>query len=161
MRPDDFQQLPSPGKSTTSSAGGTYTFTGLTAGNGNVSAAKTDLGFTTASAGTFINGTNTLDFTLQAPTFATSGSGNTVFNIPVYVSRVRIVGTFSGNCQNFIVHINGSSVVNEILGSCSVNTAGTRYDGTLLVPKRVFVAPGQVVETLNSNGIAWTFTEVR
>ena len=80
-----------------------------------------------------------------------SGSGNTVFNMPTFVSRVRIRGVWNGQqTSNFIVRINGSLVVNEILR----DTPGRTFEG-------VYVTGGGVVEIVSSTFISWTFTQVR
>lgn len=85
--------------------------------------------------------------------FTRTGTGANVFDMPTNVTRVRIVGDYSGSCENFIIRIAGKGVVNEILGSCSIGI-GSHFDGT-------FLTTGGVVEVLNSNGISWSFTEVR
>jgi hypothetical protein len=82
-----------------------------------------------------------------------TGSGNSVFDMPTYVSRVRITGTYTGYGSNFIVRIAGRTVVNEILGQTSIGI-GPQYDGTHLTN-------GGTVEITNSSGVAWSFTQVR
>jgi hypothetical protein len=101
------------------------------------------------------SGTNTIAIsgTGLGPPFSKSGTGNTVFDMPVGEARVRIVGTYGDRCQNFIVHIGGRSVVNEILGTCSVGI-GPRYEGLHLVS-------GGVVEVTNSTGVSWSIQEER
>jgi hypothetical protein len=89
----------------------------------------------------------------NTPLLTKTGSGANVFDMPTSVSRVRNVGDYSGNCENFIIHIANRSVVNEILGSCSV-ASGRHYEGT-------FVTSGGVVEVLSSTSISWSFTELR
>jgi hypothetical protein len=85
----------------------------------------------------------------NTPLFARTGFGNTVFDMPTTVTRVRIQGTWNRTqTSNFIVHIGGRSVVNEILRD-SIN-----YEGTHLTT-------GGVVEIVSSGSITWTFTEVR
>lgn len=73
--------------------------------------------------------------------------------MPTYISRVQIVGTYGGRCQNFIVRIAGRLIVNEILGTCSI-AIGPRYEG-------VHLTRGGVVEVTNASGVSWAFTEVR
>jgi hypothetical protein len=73
--------------------------------------------------------------------------------MPTYVRRIRIQGSPSTSCQNFIVRIGGRTTVNVILGTCSVADTRT-HDGTYLVT-------GGTVEITSSSGIKWTFTEVR
>lgn len=89
----------------------------------------------------------------NTPLFTKTGTGASVFDMPTSVTRVRIFGDYGGFCENFIIHIAGRGVVNEILGSCSV-ASGRHYEGT-------FVTTGGVVEVLNSTGISWGFVEVR
>lgn len=90
--------------------------------------------------------------------FVRTGSGNTVFDMPGDVTRLRIYGRWSGrDTSNFIVHINGRNVVNEILR----DKPGRVYEGVHLVP----LAPraqNSVVEIVSSGSIEeWRFTEVR
>lgn len=88
------------------------------------------------------------------PAWTQSGTGAGVFDIPSYVTRVRIEGRYTGRCENFIVRIAGRLVVNVILGTCSVADS-RNYDGTHLI------AGGGVAEVTSSSGINWTFTEAR
>ncbi len=78
-----------------------------------------------------------------------SGNGDTVFDMPTYVERVRIIGTYNGNSSNFIVWVGGDLLVNELLGT---GWGQTRYDGTLLTT-------GGVVEIQHSSGVSWSFEE--
>lgn len=88
---------------------------------------------------------------IPAQLWTRTGSGDTVFDMPTYIRRVRITGTYTRNSSNFIVRVGGQLLVNELLGT-GWNT--TRYDGTLLTT-------GGVVAITNSSGVAWTFAEVR
>jgi hypothetical protein len=87
------------------------------------------------------------------PLWSKSGKGDTVFDMPTYISRVHITGTYTGYSQNFIVHIGTQHAVNVILGT-SQYADGTTYDGTVLTS-------GGVVEIVSSSGVSWSFTEVR
>lgn len=89
----------------------------------------------------------------QAPPFKRTGTGANVFDIPSYVTRIHITADYGGSCENFIVHIAGRSIVNEILGRCSV-AIGPHYDGTHLIS-------GGVAEVKSSSGVNWVFEEVR
>ena len=83
-----------------------------------------------------------------------SGTGNTVFDMPSHVTRVRIKGTWNGNGgSNFFVDIAGRSVVITTLRSLPNRT----YEGTHLI------SGGGVVEITGSGAgnVSWTFTEVR
>jgi Abnormal spindle-like microcephaly-assoc'd, ASPM-SPD-2-Hydin len=84
--------------------------------------------------------------------FRRSGSGDTVFDMPLDVSRIHIVGTYPGFSSNFIVKIGGRLIVNELLGT---GWGTTRYDGTLLT------GGGGTVSITNSSGVSWSFEEVR
>ena len=105
------------------------------------------------------SGTNTMAITGAGvfpprPNFSRSGVGVTVFDMPLDVQRVRVVATYTGSCQNFIVHLRGRGLVNEILGTCSVGI-GPRYDGTHQTNG------GGLVEILNASGVQWSFEEIR
>lgn len=102
-------------------------------------------------------GTQSLTFQLprRGALWTRSGQGNNVFDMPFFVTRVRIVGRFDGFCQNFIVRIDGDLTVNEILGDCSI-AIGNRLEGVHLVS-----GGGGTVEITGSAGVSWTFTEVR
>ena len=87
--------------------------------------------------------------------FAKSGTGDTVFDLPASVTRIRIQATYSANTPttaNFIVRIAGALVVNELLGTSQISTM---FDGTYLL------AAGGKVEITSSSGVSWTFSEIR
>lgn len=86
------------------------------------------------------------------PLFTAAGSGDTVFDMPTTVSRVKITGDYPSRSSNFIVKIGGRLIVNELIGTSWPN--GPHFEGT-------YVTTGGVVEITNSSGVAWTFTEVR
>ncbi len=88
------------------------------------------------------------------PIFVQSGVGDNVFNLPSYVTRLRVDATYGGSCQNFIVHIGTSGLINVIIGTCSVADSKSPFSGT-------YVVTGGQVSITNSTGVAWTFTEVR
>ncbi len=79
-----------------------------------------------------------------------SGSGDNVFDMPTYVSRVHVIGTYTGYTSNFIVWVGTQLLVNELLGT---GWGTTKYDGTLLTA-------GGTVQITNSSGVTWSFTEV-
>lgn len=85
-------------------------------------------------------------------TYANSGSGDFVFDLPARVSKIRIQGSYGGNAKNFIVDVSGVNVVNEIIGLAKLPQA---YDGTLSV------GAGGVVEITRSSGVNWNVTEVQ
>ena len=88
------------------------------------------------------------------PIWSNAGTGDTVFDMPLDVARVHVVGTYAGHSSNFIVWINKprTLLVNELLGTGWTSTV---YDGTLLT------GGGGVVSIEGSSGVVWTFTEVR
>ncbi len=85
------------------------------------------------------------------PPWERSGTGNTVFDMPMSISRVRIVGTYRSNSSNFIIRVGGRLVVNELLGR---SWGMERYEG-------IHQVTGGVVEITNSSGVEWSFVEVR
>ncbi len=123
-------------------------------------AARTYSGTITVN-GDHTSGTNTIAFSgtgsvAGLPVFSRSGTGANVFDVPAYVARVRITGTYAGRCENFVVWIANDLLVNEILGTCSI-ASGRNYDGTHLIEG----GAGGVAEVKSSTGINWTITEVR
>jgi hypothetical protein len=91
----------------------------------------------------------------NTPLFTRSGVGDTVFDMPTTVARVRVQAAPTTSCQNFIVRIDGRpSIINVILGTCSVADART-LDSIYLT------GGGGVVQITSSTGVQWTFTEVR
>jgi hypothetical protein len=84
--------------------------------------------------------------------FTKSGSGDTVFDIPTRVTRIRIQGTYSGTSSHFYVDIAGKSVVIESIGTSHSPVA---LDGTYLL------TGGGIVEITSSSGVSWTFTGVQ
>ncbi len=85
------------------------------------------------------------------PNFTRTGTGDTVFDMPVDVARVRIIGIYEGRSSNFIVRIGGRLIVNELLGD---SWGSRRYDGTLLT------GGGGVVAITSSSGVQWSFEEI-
>jgi hypothetical protein len=83
--------------------------------------------------------------------FRRSGVGDTVFDMPTDVQRVRIIGVFTGGGSNFIVRIAGRLIVNEIIGT---RWPSTRHEG-------IYLTSGGVVEIVSSSGVQWSFEEVR
>jgi len=86
-----------------------------------------------------------------APLYTASGTGDTVFDIPVGVKRIKITGSYTSRGSNFVVWIAGRLIVNVIIGT---SYPSTTHEGTYLIN-------GGVVEIQSSSGVAWTFTEVR
>ena len=83
--------------------------------------------------------------------FRRSGVGNTVFDMPPGVTRLRITGDYAQRSTNFIIKVGGRLVVNELLGT---SWGATHYEGTHLVT-------GTVVEITDSTGVSWSVTEVQ
>ncbi len=144
--------------------------------NQDVSITFTPTALTTYSGSIVINGdqtggTNSITFsgtgTLDGiPIFSQSGSGNTVFTMPAYITTVRLTGTLtSGSSSNFIIWVGpaGSAcdvaitsgcrlLANELLGSFFGQTS---YTGTLQT------GGGGLVQIVKSSAVAWSITEVR
>jgi hypothetical protein len=136
------------GKTTTADGNGFFSFTGLTPSNANVAASAS--GYDQVVTGLFIDGSKTISFVLKTTVpWTMSGKGNTVFDMPTYITRVRIQGTWDRTSNsNFIVSIGGRNVLNEILRD------SITYDG-------ISLTTGGVVSITSSGQISWTFTEVR
>jgi hypothetical protein len=148
---------PNANKTTTTDGSGSYSLTGLTFAGFTVEASMG--GFVTASRGGILQSgitTATANFTLLPATpWSMTGRGNSVFEMPSYVSRVRVTGVPRTTCENFIVRIGGrASIINVILGTCSIADART-YDGTHLT------GGGGTVEIVSSTAIDWSFVEAR
>ena len=100
-------------------------------------------------------GQNTINFTGRGvfpdrPLFARSGAGNTVFDLPPAVSRMLIRGRWTGrDTSNFIVHLDGRSLINEILRT-SINYEGVHA-----------INGGRTIEIVSSGAIEWSFQEIR
>ena len=88
---------------------------------------------------------------VDPPIWAKTGTGDTVFDMPTYLSRVKITGDYTKNSSNFIVYVAGRLIVNELLGT---GWGATHFEGTYLMS-------GGIVEVKLSSGVAWSFAEVR
>jgi hypothetical protein len=137
------------GRSTTTAGGGTYSLANLTASGFSVSVTAPN--YIGTGDGVTLTSNQTVNFRLApTPLFTVSGTGNTVFDMPTTVARVRIQGRWlNRDNSNFIVRIGGRLIVNEILRT------SITYDAIHLT------GGGGVTETINSVAIQWTFTEVR
>ena len=78
-----------------------------------------------------------------------SGVGATVFDMPTYVSRVKIMGTYTGGGENFVVWVGNDLLVNVILGT---RWESTRYEG-------VHLTKGGVTQVKYSSGLQWSLEE--
>ena len=93
-----------------------------------------------------------LSATPSATLFSKSGTGDTVFDIPKSVSKIKIKASYDGNSANFMVKIGGDSIVNELLGT---SWKVSQFEGTYLLKD------GRTTEIVNSSGVSWTFTDVK
>ena len=142
---------PNKGQSATTTSTGAYSFSSLPASAFTLNASAS--GYTPQNKSIALNTNLSISFALVKinPIFVMGGSGNQVFDMPTYVSRVHITGTYTGYASNFIVRIGGHLVVNDLLGT---GFGPTVSDGT-------YLTTGGVVEITNSQGVAWAFTEIR
>lgn len=144
---------PNAGRSMATASDGRYEFQGLTVAGFTVQV--TAANYIGASRGiTLISNISSNFSLLTVVPWTQGGIGNNVFTMPSYFARVRIVGIFTGSCQNFAVRIAGRLVVNEILGTCSIGI-GPRYDGVHLTNG------GGTTEIVIASGVSWSFTEQR
>jgi hypothetical protein len=105
---------------------------------------------TTTCEGVSARGLVTLSL-LPDQVFTFNGTGDAAFDMPTYVTRVHITaGTFRLS-SNFMVTVAGDVLVKALIGRSELSTT---YDGTL-------ITTGGVVEISNSDGVSWSFTEVR
>ena len=144
---------PNAGRSTTTDGSGAYSlslpsgggFTVTISANGYLSQAKGITLTPSSPTGSFSARL------LPARIWTASGTGDTVFDMPTYITRVKITGDYTSYSSNFIVHIGSAHVVNELVGT---GWGQTHFEGT-------YVTTGGVVQILSSSGVRWTFTEVR
>lgn len=87
----------------------------------------------------------------NSPLWTAAGNGDSVFDMPTKVTRVKIVADYTKNSSNWIVKIGGKLTVNELIGT---GWGQTHIEGT-------YLTTGDVVEITNSTGVAWSFTEIR
>lgn len=148
---------PNAGLTATSDGSGRYTLSGLTFAGFSVEVSAP--GYVSTSRGGILQSgvtQSTANFTLlPSQLFTQRGTGDTVFTIPGYVTRLRVDASYTGSCQNFIVRANGSSFINIIIGTCSVADTRSPFSGTYIVPA------GSTISIVSSTGINWTMTEVR
>jgi hypothetical protein len=101
-------------------------------------------------------GTNTINYSgtgvRTGPLWTMSGTGNTQFEMPLFVTRVKITGRYTRSSSNFMVRIAGRLVVNELIGT---QWGRTEFEGTYQIDG------GGTVEIVSSTGVAWSFEEVR
>lgn len=147
-----IQDGPNANRSATTDGSGHYSIAGLQQSGFTAKASATY--YNALSKGIGLTSNQSLDFALAPiPQFSVSGSGDTVFDVPVRSMRVKIHGSYSGRCQNFILYIGSDLLVNEILGTCSI-ASGHTFDGT-------YLTNGGTGHTESSTGVNWTVTEVR
>jgi hypothetical protein len=85
-----------------------------------------------------------------AELFTANGTGDTVFNLPATVTRLRIQATHGGSAHNFVVKVGAVTVVDTQVGT---SVSPPSFDSTLSVPA------GAKVEVLDSSGVNWSFTQ--
>ena len=113
----------------------------------------TAAGFNNSTEGITVQTSDTRINRVLTPYWVRSGSGSITFDMPSYVSRVRIQGTWMNrDLSNFVVYIDGRMVVNEILSTSPSLT----YDGTHSVSIGT-----RTVNIYLSSAINWTFTQVQ
>src|SRR5262245_30673497 len=99
---------------------GHYTLNGLQFAGFTVSAQAP--GYVEGSKGGVLTSTtSTANFALLPVAFwSRSGQGNTVFDMPTYLTKVQVTGRLRPGAEfssNFVIRVNGRLLVNEILGS--------------------------------------------
>src|SRR5690349_20173140 len=85
----------SPAATPTTNNDGMYRFYGLAVSTGNVSAVAD--GYDSVITSIYIDGTQALNFTLRTSVpWSKAGTGNAVFGIPTYITRVHVLGVYTG-----------------------------------------------------------------
>ena len=116
---------------------GTYKFDNIAAGNANVSASAPQ--FPEVIAGVHITPGSTLDFSIVPPPWSARGNGSDAFEVPAWVTRVRVDAEFegatgsgtTGKCEALNVRFANANLLNANLGTC---TNGVRhYQGVRLM----------------------------
>lgn len=104
---------------------------------------SSNAGGTTASTAT--------SSTLAAAWVGKSGTGDTAFEIPSSVKKIRIQAAAIGGVTNFFVKIDGVPIVTKVIGPTEVPTD---YSGDHLI------GDGGTVQITFSSGATWKFTEI-
>lgn len=144
---------PNAGLSVQTDGSGAFTLSGLQFAGFTVSVSHPEYD-TLSRGGLLTQGQTTVNTTWNmrpAVAWSATGTGDNVFTIPSWVTRVRITGEYTRNSSNFIVRIGGRLTVNELLGT---GWSMTHFAGTYQI------TPG-LVEIVSSSGVAWTFVEQR
>lgn len=136
-------------QSASTDGNGYYSIGSVPAGGATITATLAN--FNTATETFTVGAGDTRKDLRVVPFWTAIGTGNTVFDMPTYVSRVRITGRYTANSSNFVVKVGGRLLINELLGT---GWPSTTYDGTHLTS-------GGVVEITISSGVAWTFAQVQ
>jgi hypothetical protein len=146
---------PNKGLVMTTDTKGAYKFENLAAGNANVSASAPDM--PEAIAGVHIDAGSTLDFQLEPPPWSARGSGSDVFEVPAWVSRVRITGEVpAGRCDSLTIRLGTSQILNTALGTCGTVVGIRRYEGVHLM-----TGGGMAEIFVPSLSVSWTIEWLR
>lgn len=141
---------PNASRGTTTDGAGNYSLTGLQASGFTVRARAQY--YNESSEGVTLTTNRIQNLRLRPiPPFSRSGVGNTVFDMPLHVRRLRIRGTYTGRSSNFVVWIGGDLEVNELLGT---SWGKLTYDG-------LHAVVGGFTEVKLSDGVSWSMVEER
>lgn len=149
---------PNAGRSAVTDAHGNYAISGLA--SGVMTATASAEGHLPASRAITFEASGAPESTVNWPlvpidAWNRGGSGNTVFELPGYFSRVRIQAAPRTECERFVVRIAGHPpLVDALLGTCSGAQARI-YDGVHLTEG------GGTVEIVSATAIDWMFNELR
>lgn len=145
------------GKSTTTNNDGEYRFDDLAVSNMNVSAVADS--YDSVITSTYIDGTKPLNFTLRSSVpWSKAGTGNAVFDVPTYITRVHVIGVYTGVTSNFTVHVGNCLIVDDQLGTGARRTIS---EGTYPVTPALTPSSGIVEIIVDSPDLSWSFTEDR
>ncbi len=124
---------------------------------GNMNLEATATGYLSARGGVGpTNSSITISLNRGAP-WLVSGSGATVFNGPVDIRRVRVMGTTTESSEIFRVTIGGRIVASEVIGTCCGNNP--TLSGIFSVPTPFSSGtPGEV--EVEGNNTTWSIEQV-
>ena len=103
-----------------------------------------------------------LSTTPEPPTgWTQSGTGSTLFDLPTWITRIRIEGEYTGSSTNFVVRCGspedyGRLLVNELLGTAF---SQTRYSGVHSALRRNG-DPCREIHVDLASRVRWTITQV-
>jgi hypothetical protein len=88
-----------------------------------------------------------------------AGTGAAVFDMPTYITRVHIVGAYTGVASNFIVHVGRCAIIDDRIGTSMYRSV---IDGSYSVTEAgpaTSHPDGTVNIIVDSPAVSWSLTE--